>query len=175
MTKKEFEERIESYEKQIELYESQSNCLKNEIKKLKAELSKAVEDEIPEFPEFNSEDIIWYKDDGFKVVHYMTNESLKRRDYNNFHTEEYVKEYTEKSREIAMLLHCKWYIDRNYVSDWSDGDEVKYCVTYNHNEKSYIPDYFYETEYSTPYFSTKRAAQKAADWMNKHYKRNKES
>ena len=166
MTKKEL------LEEKIKLCERQVNGLSNEIEKLKIELSKAVEDEIPEF---NSGDIIWYKDDGFKVTHYIKSETSKIKDYNNFHTEEYVKEYLEKSREIAMLLHCKWYIDRNYVPDWSDGDEIKYCVTYNHNEKSYVPDYFYNTEYSTPYFSTKQAAQKAADWMNKHYKRNNES
>ena len=171
MTKKELEGKIELYEKQV-------NGLKNEIEKLKTELNKPAEDEIPDFPEFNDRDIIWYKDDGFKVVHYIKSEASKTKDYNNFHTEEYVREYAKKSREIAMLLHCKWYIDKNYVPDWSDtSDEIKYCVTYNHdkNEEGYTPDYFYDTEYPTVYFSSEQAAQKAADWMNEHYKRNKES
>ena len=168
MTKKELEEKIELYERQI-------MSLKNGIEKLKTELSKVVEDEIPDFPIFNNGDIIWYKDDGFKVVHYIKSETLKTKDYNNFHTEEYVKEYTEKSREIAMLLHCKWYIDRCYIPNWKDRDEIKYCVVYNHNKKSYVLDYFYDTKYPTVYFSTKQAAQKAADWMNEHYKRNNES
>lgn len=169
MTKKELEERIESYERQIKLCEGQANFLKNEIERLKTELNKTVEDEIPDFPEFNNRDII---------CHYIKNETSKIKDYNNFHTEEYVREYAEKSREIAMLLHCKWYIDKNYVPNWNDNDEIKYyCVTYIHNknEEGYIPDSFYETEYSTIYFSTKQAAQKAADWINEHYKRNNES
>lgn len=169
MTKKELEEKIQ-------LCGGQVIDLENELEKLKAELSKVVEDEIPDFPEFNSGDIIWYKDDGFKIVHYIKSETSKTKDYNNFHTEEYVKEYLEKSREIAMLLHCKWYIDRDYVPNWKDDDENKYCVAYNYETKSYVSDYFYETtKYSTVYFSTKQAAQKAADWMNKHYKRNNES
>lgn len=169
MTKKELEEKIELYERQV-------MSLKNGIEKLKTELSKAVEDEIPDFPEFNVGDTVWYKDDGFKVVRYIKSEISKTKDYNNFHTEKYAKECTEKCREIAMLLHCKWYIDRDYVPNWKDDDENKYCVAYNYETKSYISDYFYEiTEYSTVYFSTKQAAQKAADWMNEHYKRNNES
>jgi hypothetical protein len=168
MTKKELEEKIGLYEKQV-------NGLNNEIEKLKIELSKVVEDKIPDFPEFNFGDTIWYKNNAFNVGNYIKSETSKTKDYNNFHTEEYAKEYTEKSREIAMLLHCKWYIDRCYIPDWKNRDEIKYCVTYNHNNKSYVLDYFYDTEYPTVYFSTKQVAKEAADWMNEHYKRNNES
>lgn len=172
MTKKEL------LEEKIKLCESQVDVLKDEIEKLKTELNKPAEDEIPDLPEFYKGDVVWYMNSVFDIGNYTKDETPKIKEYNNFHTEEYVREYAEKSREIAMLLHCKWYIDKNYVPDWSDtSDEIKYCVTYIHNknEEGYIPDSFYETEYSTIYFSTKQAAQKAADWMNKHYKRNKEN
>lgn len=170
MTKKELEEKIELYERQV-------NGLKNEIEKLKTELNKPGKDEIPDLPEFYKGDVVWYMNNVFDIGNYTKDETPKIKEYNNFHTEEYVREYAEKSREIAMLLHCKWYIDKNYVPDWKNDDEIKYCVTYSHNkdEECYIPNYFFETEYSTICFSTKQAAQKAADWMNKHYKRNNES
>lgn len=166
MTKRELEEKIELYERQI-------NGLTNEIKKLEIELGKAGEEEIPEFPEFHSGDIVWCKNNAFDVVNYI-NRTSRTKKYNNFHTVEYAKECAEKCREIAMLLHCKWHIDRDYVPNWKDGSE-KYCVTYNHDKGGYITDFFYKTEYPTVYFSTKHDAKKAADWMNKHYKRNNES
>lgn len=170
MTKKEL------LEEKIKLCESQVNGLKNEIEKLKTELNKPVEDEIPDFPIFDSGDAVWCNNCDFDKVNYIINYIRKTKNYNNFHTEEYAKEYAEKSRELAMLLHCKWYIDRDYVPNWEDDNEVKYCVRYNHqNEGHYAPDFFYKVEFLTVYFSTKQAAQKAADWMNKHYKRNKES
>ena len=169
MTKKELEEKIELYEKQV-------NGLINEIEILKIELSKIGEDEIPDFPEFHSGDIVWCKNNAFNVSNYIKDRTAKIKNYNNFHMEEYAIEYAEKSREIAMLLHCKWYIDRDYVPNWKNEDEAKYCVRYNHQDEGYyVPDSFYETECLTVYFSTKQAAQKAADWMNEHYKRIKET
>ena len=142
---------------------------------MKIELNKVVEDEIPDFPDFNIGDTDWYKDVDFTVSSYIKNSASKTKNYNNFHMAGYARKYAEKSREIAMLLHCKWYIDRNYVPNWKNNDEIKYCVTYDYSKKSYVLDYSYGIEYSTVYFSSEQAAKKAADWMNKYYKRNNES
>ena len=68
-----------------------------------------------------------------------------------------------------MMLHCKWYLDRDYVPDWDNGDD-KFTVWYNHMDNEWKVDFQEIHETPSIYFSTEEAAQKCADWLNEHWR-----
>ena len=150
--------------------ETRLNAAEKEIADLKAKLNEA--SEIPEFLEFNIGDVVWYMDADSKVYNYKNCVSEARHNYNNFHTFEYAKEFAEKCHEIAMLLHCKWYVDRDYVPNWENAKELRYFLYFDSKEDKYDVTYVVRTHVKYPmvFFSNKDAAQKAADWMNKRHK-----
>ena len=71
-----------------------------------------------------------------------------------------------------MLLHCKWYVDRDYVPNWKNTKEPKYFLYFDSKEDKYKVTYVLHTivKYPMVFFSNADAAQKAADWMNKRHK-----
>lgn len=162
MTKDEIKTRLESAEKQM-------NDLQKEIADLKVKLDEARE--IPDHLEFNIGDVVWYIDGDLKVYNYTNCVAEIRTNYNNFYTPKYAKELAKKCHEIAMLLYCKWHIDRDYEPNWDDDNDVKFSVMLDHSDKDKVEYAVYchhYSQYPTVYFSTKEAAQKAADWMNEH-------
>lgn len=175
MDKKELERRLEAAEKQ-------NIGLMDEIKNLKAQLAEMQDEpEIPDFPEFNFKDVTYTLDSCLDVLQeehgggtgdgdYTGDDALL---YNNFHNAYYAHEFRKKCLLIAMMLHCKWYLDRGFVQDWDNCDD-KYTVWYNHADNEWTIDVQEIHEMPSIYFSTQEAAQKCADWLNKHWRKNDE-
>jgi hypothetical protein len=175
MDKNELERRLEAAEKQ-------NLGLMNEIKWLKEKLAEQDKKEIPDFPEFNYMDVAYGIDDCFDVMQNGHDGSKGDKDfteddaqyYNAFHTEYYAHELRRKCLMIAMMLHCKWYLDREYVPDWDNKDEEKWQVFWSNVYKRYEICDWASDEYGSVYFSTEEAAQKCADWLNAHWKESTE-
>lgn len=193
MTREELERRLESAEKQnlglldeikwlkeklesrLEEAEKQMIGLQDEIANLKAKLAEVEDDkEIPEYPEFDYGDTLYAADADCsgetKIRHMEITAKVSHKVYDVFHEDLYAKEYAGKCKLIAMLLHCKWYVDRDYTPDWDNEDEEKWMVFWSNTYKKYEVCDWGSDEYSSVFFSTEEAAQKCADWMNAHWK-----
>lgn len=152
MDKKDIERRLEAAEKQ-------NLGLMDEIKNLKVKLAEMQDEpEIPDFPVFKN----------YENAFFCDSDEL----YERFHTEEYAVEFAKKCKLIAMMLHCKWYCDKEIVTDFSDGSSEKWCVWYNHFLEEWSVDAQLTHESTTVYFTTEEAAKKCAEWLNKHWKEN---
>lgn len=127
---------------------------------------------IPPKPEFTS----------IKETVYMAaptlNELLQARygtvgaetDFNMLHTEGYAKRLMLAAKMIAMQLHCKWYIDRDFVPDWNDAHQHKYTVYYNHAAKKFCVASWETHERMDVAFSTRQAAEICAEWLQENWK-----
>ena len=166
MTKEEIQTRLEAAEKQM-------LGLQDEIKNLKAKLDEVQDEEIPECVDYEVGDRMYYIDTELEVR--LSNMGWRDLHFNVFHSEEYAKLFADKCREIAMLLHCKWYVDRDYVPDWDNDEEAKYSVNFSHSQHGYFIEDWYNDKNGTVFFRTADAAQKAADWMNAHAKRGEQN
>lgn len=155
-------------ERRLEAAEKQNLGLLDEIKNLKAQLAKVRDEpEIPDYIEFERGEKIWFvKDDFCKCFEYA--DGCKSKEFNSFHTEEYAQEFARKCKLIAMMLHCKWYIDNDFIQDWSDKLERKWQLYYDHDEKKMVVGAYSHSDFGVV-FSTEENAQKCADWLNKHW------
>lgn len=90
--------------------------------------------------------------------------NVRHRAFKQF---KYAEMYREKTQCIADLLHFKWLYDRDYEPDWSDVNEDKYCVWYDHEENIYRVDSTRICESATVYFSRAEIAKKCVDWLNR--------
>lgn len=161
MDKNELERRLEAAEKQ-------NLGLLDEIQNLKAQLAKVRDEpEIPDKPDFEMDDKFYYLDSLTNDVEdsCIDNDS-DAIDFNMFHTEEYAQEFRKKCLIIAMLLHCKWYLDRNFGNEVND----KFCVMYDHRCGIYTSGETYRYTTNDVIFSSEEAANEAAEWLNKHWK-----
>ncbi len=167
MTKQELENRLESALKQLE-------GLKDEVDNLKAKLAEQDKQDIPDSPTFEeSGGSMWFMNLDLKKTHCNT-EYASAGDFNSFHTREYAEEFRRKCLMIAMMLHCKWYLDREHVPDWNNKAEEKWQVFWSNLYKRYEVCDWSTDEYGSVYFSTEEAAQKCADWLNAHWKESTE-
>ena len=142
-------------ERRLEAAEKQNIGLMDEIKNLKAKLAEMQDEpEIPDFPVFKN----------YENAFFCDSDEL----YERFHTEEYAVEFAKKCKLIAMMLHCKWYLDRDYVPDWNNSDENKYYVFYNNFTNGF--GVTVRTLSESVAFSNEESARKCADWLNKHWK-----
>lgn len=162
MDKNELERRIESAEKQ-------NLGLLDEIKNLKEKLAEMQDEpEIPDFPIFKpAGEEAWHINNILEVSTPGIT-SGTACDFNYFHTKEYAQEFADKCKLIAMMLHCKWHIDRDFVPDWDNCDD-KFTVWYNHADTVWTIDYQEIHETPSIYFSTEEAAKSCANWLNKHW------
>lgn len=162
MDKNELERRLESAEKQM-------IGLQDEIANLKAKLNEVQDEpEIPDIPKFESP-VVWAIDSKLGVFYYGIlpyNESS----FNAFNTKEMAQEFAKKCKLIAMMLHCKWYLDRDYHPDFNNGNIQKWTVVFNYNEEKFTVEFSRMLEWSTIYFDTEENAQKCANWLNAHWK-----
>ena len=163
MTREELEKRLNEAEKQ-------NLSLIDEIKCLKEQLAHVeTEPDIPDFPFFDlTGEETWHMNNALEVA------SPSRTgghvfDFNYFHTKDYAKEFSRKCKMIAMMMHCKWYVDREYVPDWDNEDEEKWQVFWSNLYKRYEVCDWGTDEYGSVFFSTEENAQKCADWMNEHW------
>lgn len=165
MDKKDLERRLEAAEKQ-------NLALLDEIKNLKEKLAEMQDEpEIPDAPDFEMDEKFYYlnseTDDVEDSCHDGDNDTI---DFNMFHTEEYAQEFADKCKLIAMTLHCKWYLCPDYVPDFTDDREEKHYVYYDTCAKKYTSDWLTVSMHNDVLFDTKEHAEKAADWLNKHWK-----
>lgn len=164
MTREELEKRLESAEKQM-------IGLQDEIQNLKTKLAEAQdESEIPDFPVYSIEPLYFVHSD-FSVIgsEFSVCAGIMHGGFNAFHTKEYAQEFADKCKLIAMMLHCKWYLDMDLVHDWDNCDD-KFTVWYNHMDNEWTIDFQEIHETPSIYFSTEESAQKCADWLNEHWR-----
>lgn len=167
MDKNELERRLEAAEKQ-------NLGLLDEIKNLKAKLAEMQDEpEIPDKPDFEMDEKFYYlNSETDDVEDSCYDGDIDAIDFNMFHPEEYAQEFRRKCKLIAMMLHCKWYLDRDYVPDWNNNDEGKFYVRFYHDSHEYSTDVCRFASDVCVCFSTEENAQKCADWLNKHWKEN---
>lgn len=176
MDKNELERRLEAAEKQ-------NIGLLDEIKNLKEKLAEMQDEpEIPDFPEFTIGDdyyphIRWHSTPRKCTVDSFEADNCKKprtaeKDYFHFHSAEYYHSFENKCKLIAMMLHCKWYLCREYEPDWDDENAEKWQVCYEHGRSCFVAHCVYTYEPSSVFFDTIQNAQKCADWLNKHWKEN---
>lgn len=167
MTREELEKRLESAEKQM-------IGLQDEIQNLKAKLAEAQgEPKIPDFPVFGTdgEEQFWCIDIMLEVDTPKTaTKPVEEFDYNFFHTKEYAQEFADKCKIIAMMLHCKWYLDRDYVPNWDDMSEIKWDVHFDSKRNEFLCYSWSHSKRPGVYFSSGAIARKCADWLNKHWR-----
>lgn len=166
MTKEELEKRLDSAEKQM-------IGLQDEIQNLKAKLAEAQDEpEIPDKPVFEMDEKFYYLDsvtDGVEDSCIVDNE-IDAIDFNMFHTEKYANEFAKKCKLIAMMLHCKWYLDRSYIPNWNDRDEIKWDVYFDSSMNKFRCGNWRHAESPCVYFSSDVAAKKCAEWLNEHWR-----
>lgn len=176
MTREEMQRRLESAEKQ-------NLGLQDEIKWLKEKLAEQDKQEIPDFPEFNRGDIVYNLDPCFDVIEENHGGGKGDKDftgydaryYNDFHTADYAHEFRRKCLMIAMVLHCKWYLDRDYVPDYTNLSEDKYFLFYDHVDGCFKYGFDCVIDNGSISFSDETAAQKCANWLNAHWKESTEN
>ena len=88
------------------------------------------------------------------------------------YSKEMAQEFADKCKLIAMMLHCKWYLCPDYVPDFTNSNEEKHYVYYDACGEKYTTDWRCMTINNEVFFDTEENAQKAADWLNKHWKEN---
>lgn len=136
MTKEEALSILKAAEKQLEEIES----LKAEIENLKSKLNEVQENEIPITPHIERGEYYWFIGSDLKIDRLGSYISYEAEDYNSFHSEEYATIFATKCREIAMLLHCKWYYDKELITDFSDESIEKWCLWYDHHSNKWTID-----------------------------------
>lgn len=164
MTREELEKRLESAEKQM-------LGLQDEIQNLKSKLAEVQDEpEIPDYPTFKTggEDF-WHINSSLKIVSGVS-QGGKKLDYNYFHTVDYAHEFCRKCLLIAMMLHCKWYLDRYYVPNWKNVDENKFIVYYDNRACCFHITQRTLSDVGHVAFSTPDAARKCAEWLNEHWR-----
>lgn len=165
-------------ERRLEAAEKQNLGLMDEIKNLKAKLAEMQDEpEIPDFPEFNNLDVTYQIDSCLDVMQEEHGGGKGDKDftgddalfYNNFHTESYAAEFRKKCLLIAMMLHCKWYLCRDFKGDYSNSND-KWVVYYSGLDNKFLATNSIHCDYGFVPFDTKENAQKCAEWLNEHWK-----
>lgn len=142
---------------------------KLEIEKLQRKLD--IYSKIPPLPEFTDlrEDVYYVSVRFDEVCNIRYGDAIKT-DFNMFHTDDYAKRAMLAAKMIVMQLHCKWYIDRDFVPDWNDNLQHKYTVYYSHTIKKFCVAQWSTHERTDVAFSSHEKAQMCADWLQENWK-----
>lgn len=167
MNKKDVERRLEAAEKQNFSLMEQNLSLRDEIKNLKSQLAEMQDEpEIPDKPEFEMDEKFYYLNSATGGVEdsYFDND-MNAIDFNMFHTEEDAQKFHCLCKLIAMMLHCKRYLDNDYIPDWKDG-KYKYFAYRDPATGNF--DAVAQRRLGTGLvaFSTAEKARRCADWLN---------
>lgn len=160
--------------------------IQNEIEKTQKQLAalqeklKEAENEVPEKLDISNGDRYdyVYSDGSISWTNYARTSlaDINRvRNHRAFLSEEYAREFAEKTQFVADMLHFKWLYDKDYKPDLNDGFKCKYCIYYNSDTKQFESGF--NTGYShteSVYFSTNELARRCAEWLNKKYGYTKE-
>lgn len=167
MTRKEIEEQLARIAKMKAEYEK--------LVALENDLKQAIKNAgIPDAPEFNDREIVFYVDEDLNENEYefFADPKPGTMPFNSFHTREEASEFREMCLWNAMLLHCRHYLCPDYKPDW-EKDTDKYPIYLN---TAYgIPKFEVDCsghqnlDYNCVYFPSIDIARKAADWMNEHW------
>lgn len=146
---------------------------KLEVEKLSRKLDLC--SKIPPKPSFNGyKDVIHFVSTNFNEINDMcygdAANAIIDIDFNMFHTPEYAHRAMLAAKMIAMQLHCKWHIDRDFVPDWNDVHQHKYTVYYSHAVKKFCVASWETHERTDVVFSTREKAQLCADWLQENWK-----
>ena len=145
-------------------------ALEAELHKLKEELVRVQDEpEIPDFPVFdvNGEESWWINNILEVTSRGFTSGHVE--DYNYFHTKEYAQEFADNCKLIAMMLHCKWYLCRDFKGDYSNSND-KWGVCYGGLDNKFIATNSIYCDYGFVPFDTEENAKKCADWLNEHWR-----
>lgn len=86
---------------------------------------------------------------------------------NCFLTKERAEQVAEKMRLLLRLEQLHDMLCPDYVPDWNNDGELKFCLAHYCDDDYWFVDYFNVTQYPTVYFDTKENAEKAAGILNK--------
>lgn len=86
---------------------------------------------------------------------------------NCFPTGERAEQVVKKMQMLLRLEQLHDMFCPDYVPDWNNGDELKFCLGYDHADDCWFVYCFNVTQYPTVYFDTEENAQKAAEILNK--------
>lgn len=92
---------------------------------------------------------------------------------NCFKTKERAEQVAKKMRLLLRLEQLRDMFCPNYVPDWSNISEKKFCLAHHCDDDCWFVDELHDTEYPTAYFDTEENAEKAAEILNKEMKRGK--
>ena len=92
---------------------------------------------------------------------------------NCFRTGERAEQVAEKMRLLFRLEQLHDMICPDYVPDWNNDGELKFCLAHHCDDDCWFVDYFNVTQYPTVYFDTEENAQKAAEILNKEMRESK--
>ena len=122
-----------------------------------------------------NKDLIYYISDDGDVSDYLGStfdDNVNYNPYYQFLTQPYAEEAARMYKMICMQLAFKWCHDRDYVPDWTDGNEFKWYIYYDTELHCYSSSYVCSSYVCSSkgcaevYFSSKEIAQKCADWLN---------
>ena len=92
---------------------------------------------------------------------------------NCFRTKKRAEQVAEKVRLLLRMEQLHDMLCPDYVPDWSNISEKKFCLAYLYPENFWFVDELHDTEYPTVYFDTEENAEKALKILNGELKRNK--
>ena len=92
---------------------------------------------------------------------------------NCFRTKERAEQVTKKMRLLLRLEQLHDILCPDYVPDWNNDGELKFCLAHHCDDDCWFVDYFNVTQYPTVYFDTEENAQKAAEILNKEMRESK--
>lgn len=92
---------------------------------------------------------------------------------NCFPTEARAKQVAEKMRLLLRLERLHDMLCPDYVPDWNNDGELKFCLAHHCDDDCWFVDFFNVTQYPTAYFDTEENAQKAAEILNKEMRESK--
>lgn len=92
---------------------------------------------------------------------------------NCFRTKERAEQVADKMRLLLRLEQLHDMLCPDYVPDWNNDGELKFCLAHHCDDDCWFVDYFNVTQYPTVYFDTEENAQKAAEILNKEMRESK--
>ena len=151
--------------------------LEDELKELReeAEMRKEQREPKPWNPEIGKE--YFYIGSILEIGKYFNwDDSIDNRLItvgNCFPTKKRAEQVAEKVRLLLRLEQLHHMFCPDYLSDWSNYGELKFCLGRDCDDDCWVVDSFNVTQYPTAYFDTKENAEKAAEILNKEMERGK--
>lgn len=162
-------------EKKIETLKAEF-LVKLEALEKEVEMQKKQEEPKPWKPEYQH-GYFAIEGTAFKVERYTNFEDdidkLTISSGNCFPARERAEQVADKMRLLLRLEQLHDMLCPDYVPDWNNDGELKFCLAHHCDDDCWFVDYFNVTQYPTVYFDTEENAQKAAEILNKEMRESK--